>query len=474
MKDIDIIKKMTCNENGTLIDTIRVIDDAGYTIAIVTDKNNKFVGLIADSDIRRAILSGLDVNDKISKVVNRNPVIMKNKELKNKGGIQQKIEESFRMKADPPIIPIIDENKKVSNLLFIFSDKKYKLLNEGVKQGDVVRRILVIGGAGYLGSVLCRKLLSKGYKVRVMDICLFGEESIEDLKNNKDFELIKDDMRNITAITKALSDVDAVILLAAIVGDPASSAQPIDVIETNYLATKMIAEACKYHQINRFIFASTCSVYGKSDGIADETSQINPQSLYARSKIKSEEAILEMADDNFSPVSMRMGTLYGLSFRMRFDLVVNTFALKAATEGKISIFGGDQWRPLVNVEDAADAYVSCLSAPIAKIRGEIFNVGDESQNYQIKNLGKLTKEVFPDIIIEYKDKETVGGKLDSRNYKVSFVKIKKTLNFKPKKTVKQSIEKIKNELRSGKINDPKNSKYYNLNQQKNSDSFANG
>lgn len=471
MKNIEIIEKMKCNENDTLIQTMRKIDDAGYTIAIVTDSNNKFLGLIADSDIRRAILHGIDVNDNISKVINRNPLIMKNKELNKKGGIQQIIEEAIIRQIYPPIIPIIDENNKVTNILFIFSNKKYKLLNEGVKQEDVVKRVLVIGGAGYLGSVLCRKLLDKGYKVRVMDICLFGEESIEELKNNKKFELLKEDMRNITAITKALSDVDAVILLAAIVGDPASIAQPIEAIETNYLATKMIAEACKYHQINRFIFASTCSVYGKCDGIADERSPLNPQSLYARSKIQSEQAILEMADDNFSPVSMRMGTLYGLSYRMRFDLVINTFVLKAATEGKISIFGGDQWRPLVNVEDAADAYVTILSAPINRIRGEIFNVGEESQNYQIKTLGELAKSVFPDLTIEYKEKEKFDGKIDPRNYKVSFEKIKKTLNFRPKKTVKISIEEIANELKSGKINDPKNSKYYNLNHQKNNDSL---
>jgi len=467
MKDIDIIKKMTCKEDNSLIETMRIIDDAGYTIAIATDKNEKFLGLIADSDIRRAILRGTDVNDSISKVINRNPVVMRSEQLNKKGGIQQKIEESFRRQADPPIIPIIDKNKKVSNLLFIFSDKKYKLLNEGVRQDDVVKRVLIIGGAGYLGSVLCRKLLNKGYKVRVMDICLFGEESLEDLKKNKNFELIKEDMRNITAITKALIDVDAVILLAAIVGDPASIAQPVEAIETNYLATKMIAEACKYHQINRFIFASTCSVYGKCDGLADETTPLNPQSLYARSKIQSEEAILEMTDENFSPVSMRMGTLYGMSYRMRFDLVVNTFALKAVTEGKISIFGGSQWRPLLNVEDAADAYVACLSAPINSIRGEIFNVGDESQNYQIKNLGELVRKVFPDIEVKNVDKETVEGKLDLRNYKVSFEKIKDNLNFNPKKTVTQSLEEIAKAITLGKIKNPKDPKYYNLNQHTN-------
>ena len=461
MKNADLLKKIKCKQNDSLIKVMRIIDQAGLGIALIFDEKRNFIGTVSDTDIRNSILKGANPDDSINKIVNKKPVILENKETKNEKLIQSKIKYLYQKKIEPKIIPILNGKNEVADLIFVTSKKRYRSLKDGVKQKDIVKKVLVLGGAGYLGSILCRKLLDKGYSVRVMDICLFGEESIKDLKKNKNFEFMKADIRDISSVTKALTDIDAVILLAAIVGDPASKAYPVETIETNYLATKMVTEACKYHQINRFIFASTCSVYGTGKNSLDEKSELSPISLYARSKIESEQAILELTDKNFAPTIMRMGTLYGLSHRMRFDLVVNIFALHAATKGKIKIFGGEQWRPLLNVEDAADAYIACLETPICNIRGEIFNVGSDEQNYQIRTLGSLVKKVLPGTTIEQVNKEIFDGKPDARDYKVSFEKIKRILEFSASRTVEQSIKEIADAVISGEIKNPSDSKYYN-------------
>ena len=280
----------------------------------------------------------------------------------------------------PPtrFIPLLDSQKKLIKFILLSELKKPYRTESSEHKGvdENSKKVLVVGGAGYLGSILVNKLLEKGYKVRILEIFLFGKESIDEIKNNPNLEVVEGDLRNIRTISNALKGMDAVIDLAAVVGDPACQTKPIDTIETNYLAAKTLAEACKYQQINKFIFASTCSVYGQGEEKLSEESPLNPTSLYAKSKIKTEEGILSLSDDNFSPCILRMGTLYGLSPRMRFDLVVNVLTMKALTEKKIKIFGGDQWRPLVHVSDVARAIVLVLKAPISKVGNQIFNVGN--------------------------------------------------------------------------------------------------
>jgi len=290
----------------------------------------------------------------------------------------------------------------------------------------------------------------------VLDTLAFGEDSIRDLCDNKSFEIVKGDMRNIPTVVATVKGVDAVIHLAAIVGDPACAVDAEETIENNYFATKMIAEVCKYNQVNRFIFASTCSVYGASSDILTEDSELRPLSLYAQTKLKSEESILGLLDDNFSPTILRMGTLYGPSPRMRFDLVVNLLTAKATKEGKIRIFGGFQWRPFVHVEDAAEAYITCLEAPVEKIRGQIFNVGSNEQNYQIEQVGHIIKKIIPDIEIEICKEDT-----DERNYRVSFDKLSKTLNYRTKKALMDGILEIKELFVKNTTFDYTDSKYNN-------------
>ena len=230
-----------------------------------------------------------------------------------------------------------------------------------------IESVLVIGGAGYIGSALLRRLLDRGYRVRLLDLFVYGEEPIQDLMEHPRLEVLHADFRHIDRVAEAMRDMDAVIHLGAIVGDPACALDEDLTIDVNLMATRMIAEIAKGYGVNRFIFASTCSVYGASDELLDEYSTLNPLSLYARSKIASERVLMGMADDRFNPVILRFGTIYGFSGRTRFDLVVNLLTAKAIVEGQITVMGGDQWRPFVHVEDAALAVFKVLEAPLDSV-----------------------------------------------------------------------------------------------------------
>jgi len=319
-----------------------------------------------------------------------------------------------------------------------------------------VRHVLVIGGAGYIGSVLVRKLLDRGYNITVLDALLYGDESIRDLYNHPGFALIRNDLRNIEAVCRALQYADDVVHLGALVGDPACALSEKLTLEINLAATRMIAEAARGFGIQRFIFASTCSVYGASDQILDEHSPLSPHSLYSRTKIGSERVLLALSDDRFAPIILRFGTVYGISPRPRFDLVINLLAAKATCEKSITIFGGYQWRPFVHVDDVAGAILKCLEAPLQAVQGQIFNVGSEDQNYQIAQLGDLVKELIPNVEVVCKGEDT-----DRRNYRVSFGKMQKHLGFTPRRTVAEGILEIKAAIESGRIPDYHDARYSN-------------
>lgn len=447
---------------STIKEAMRVIDSNGLGITFITDENNIFQGTVSDGDIRKALAYGKSVELKVEEIMNSNPVIVEEEDSLDR--IKEIISQSKnRFSATYSLkIPILNKNKEVVNVAItsIGSEQVYFLNEINNIFNKKTSKVLIIGGSGYIGSVLSRKLLGLGYKVRVLDNHTFGKEPINELLDNPSFELIDGDMRDIRRITSSLYGVDAVILLAGIVGDPASSKNPQETIESNYFATMTIAQACKYYQINRFIFASTCSVYGSNSNVVNEDDALNPLSLYARSKIDSEKVILSLKDENFSPTILRMATIYGVSPRMRFDLVINTFAMRAATEGKITIFGGDQWRPFIHVEDAAEAYIKCLEAPIDDVSGEIFNIG--AHNVSINELGELTKQVFPEMQVEKTDKEVIRGALDSRNYKVSFAKMNQRLRYIPKHDIISTIRDVKQLIESQQIKNVDEKIYYNV------------
>lgn len=320
-----------------------------------------------------------------------------------------------------------------------------------------VRNVLVIGGAGYIGSALLPKLLSKGYHVRLLDLLIYGMEPIEDVVGHPNLEIMQADFRQVDKVVEAMRNIDAVIHLGAIVGDPACALDEELTIEVNLMATRMIAEVAKGSGVSRFVFASTCSVYGANDAMLDEHSALNPVSIYARSKIASEKVLISMASSDFGPTVLRFGTIYGLSGRTRFDLVINLLTAKALVEGQITVFGGDQWRPFVHVDDAAYAVMSALEAPLSLVRNEVFNVGCDEQNYTIQHVGETIQRLVPASALT-----SMGSDTDLRNYKVSFSKIHKTLGFKPRWTVEQGISQVIEAVQSGKVKNYHDAKYSNV------------
>jgi nucleoside-diphosphate-sugar epimerase len=313
-----------------------------------------------------------------------------------------------------------------------------------------IESVLVVGGAGYVGSELVRQLLDSGYRVRVLDLQLFGLDPLQDLLTNKRLQVQKGDFRNIEHVTKALRDMDAVVHLAAIVGDPACAIDEDTTIAVNYQAARMMAQLARANGISRFVFASTCSVYGASDGVGEisENGTLNPVSLYATTKIDAEQALMETADECFQPTMLRFGTAYGLSHRPRFDLVANLFSAKAVTDGEICVFNGHYARPFIHVRDMARACHACLEAPLYRVGSEIFNVGDESQNYTISQLGSMVAQHVPGTTVKEECDDN-----DPRSYRVSFAKIRSVLDFEASIDVSEGVREMVDAVRDGRIGD---------------------
>ena len=316
--------------------------------------------------------------------------------------------------------------------------------------------VLITGGAGYVGSVLTRKLVEKNYDVKVVDSLVFGDDGILSLIKNKKIEFYNIDIRNTLELDKIIKNIDCVIHLAAIVGEPLCKKIPEAAKQINELATKNLVNICKKNQVKRFVFASTCSNYGSSSQIVDESSNVNPLSLYSECKINSEKFILEKNNEDFQTCILRFATAHGLSPRMRFDLLVQEFLRDAYVDKRISIFGQDYWRPLIHVNDMADACMSVLNAPSELISGEIFNVGSSTENYTKNQLAQIIQKFLPDSKIEI-----INSKNDPRNYRVSFEKIKNNLNFQPKKSVEESVKEILTKIKSNELN-PRDSEFSNI------------
>jgi nucleoside-diphosphate-sugar epimerase len=302
--------------------------------------------------------------------------------------------------------------------------------------GDA-NNVLVIGGAGYIGSALVEKLLCEGLRIRVLDAMHFGEEPLRRVAGHRNLRIIREDFRNFEVLTRAMHGMGAVVHLGGLVGDPACAVDPDLTVDVNVTATKVIGEIAKAEGVSRFIFASSCSVYGTCDDIVDEESPFNPQSLYARSKVASEVVLNALNSSEFAVTCLRFATIYGMSRRTRFDLVVNLLCAKAVREGLITVFGADQWRPFVHVEDVALAIFAALRAPIERVAGEAFNVGSDPQNYTLGDIAKLVKAQVPTAKIVSDDSFD-----DKRNYRVSFEKIGTRLGFKPMWTIERGIAQV--------------------------------
>jgi nucleoside-diphosphate-sugar epimerase len=324
-------------------------------------------------------------------------------------------------------------------------------------------KVLVTGGAGYIGSHIVEQLLENGHDVRVLDSFLFGSDALEPFEDNPNLDLREGDIRHIEDLSYAMEDREAVIHMAGIVGDPACSINEQATQSVNIESTKSLIEVCKIHDIERLVFASTCSVYGASELMElNEGSALNPLSLYAKSKIDAEEIILQSTHDKFSdpnditPTILRLGTIFGWSRRMRFDLVVNLLTAKAVLEDDIPVFGGEQYRPLVHCADAANAFVEVLEAEEEAVDRQIFNVGDNDLNYQIKEVGRIVEENVPDAEVRF-----VEHKEDDRTYRVSFDKINYNLGWEAEYDIADGVQEIREWMKEEGITDYEQDQFRN-------------
>jgi len=326
-----------------------------------------------------------------------------------------------------------------------------------IRQGSQSKRVLVIGGAGYIGSALLPQLLEGGYQVRLLDVFLFGQEPISGVAEHERLEVVNGDFRDGGVVLKAMEDCDAVIHLGGIVGDPACNIDEHVTVDVNLVSTRTIADLARVAGIRRFIFASTCSVYGACDELLDERSRVEPVSLYGQTKQASEEVLLKMASGDFSPVILRFATIYGFSGRTRFDLVINLMTAKAKLESRIQVHGGDQWRPFVHVQDAARAIHTCLDSPIEAVENQIFNVGSDEQNHTIGQIAKMIADRVAGTTVNVQADNT-----DARNYRVSFKKITRRLGYAPQWSIADGIQQVLDAIASGKVTDYSDPKYSNV------------
>jgi nucleoside-diphosphate-sugar epimerase len=297
--------------------------------------------------------------------------------------------------------------------------------------------ILVAGGAGYVGCILVPRLLERGYRVRVLDRLYFGEDALADFGDR--IELVVADVRDVPG--DALDGVDGVINLAGLSNDPTAEFNPEANWEMNALATENLGLECIRRGIERFVFASSCSLYdGLPPGMHDENAPIEPRAAYATSKRYGEESLLRLVGEGLCPAILRNGTVYGWSPRMRFDLVVNTFVKDALLNGQLKLHGGGwMWRPLVDVRDCADAMIAVYEAPAEKVRGEIFNV--VHSNYQIRELAMIVAGSVQ-LTGQSVELEEVPAPTLARNYECVNAKLSSTLGFIPRRSVLEAVSDL--------------------------------
>ena len=318
--------------------------------------------------------------------------------------------------------------------------------------------VLVTGGAGYIGSVLVRQLLAQGWRVRVVDNLRAGGESLAELAGDDKFEFRRADIRDDP--DSAVKGCDAVVHLAAIVGDPACRAEPELARSINLEGSIKLYEAAARQNVGRFVFASTCSNYGRASDpsvLMEEESPLQPVSLYAETKVAVEQFLMgQPRNVSCIPVVLRFSTVYGVSPRMRFDLTVNEFARDVALGRELVVFGEQFWRPYCHVVDLARSAMLALTAPAGVVGFEVFNVGDTDENYTKHMLVDQLRMQVPTLRVKFVSKTE-----DPRDYRVNFSKIRQKLDFSPSRRVPDGIREVLEVVGTGLIADPNDKRYGN-------------
>jgi nucleoside-diphosphate-sugar epimerase len=320
-------------------------------------------------------------------------------------------------------------------------------------------KLLVTGHLGYIGAEMVPVLLAHGHDVVGLDTGYFDE--CDFMTAPTPVPELRVDLRDVTA--EQLEGFDAVLHLAALSNDPLSDLNPSLTYDINLHASVSLASAAKQAGVSRFLFSSSCSLYGAGgDAELDETAQFFPQSPYGESKVRAEQQIAELSDDTFSPVYLRNATAYGVSRRLRADIVVNSLVGHAVTTGKVLLQSdGTPWRPLVHIGDIINAFEACLSAPRDAIHNHAFNVGRNGENYQIRDVANLVAEVVPDCAVSFAE----GASSDSRDYRVDFTKIETGLpGYEPVWTLRRGIEELYHAYVDAALDEPTwaGDRYYRL------------
>jgi nucleoside-diphosphate-sugar epimerase len=325
-----------------------------------------------------------------------------------------------------------------------------------------MKKVLVVGGAGYIGCVLVEELLAKGYSVRVLDRLFFGREAARGFQDR--VELVVEDMREFDE--QHVRDCGAVINIGGLSNDPTAEFAPRANEEMNTVASIRVAEVARAAGVERLIFASTASIYDRGAGeeardvLMDEEATVDPKAAYATSKLEAERGILPLANAVFAPVAFRMGTVFGFSPRMRFDLVLNTFVKDAMSEGMLHVFfGGAMWRPLIDVRDVARAYVTALECEPDLIAGQVFNLA--AGNYRISELALEAQLAFQrmgsPVRLDVDDADRLV-----RSYRISSDKVLRVLGFRARVSVEESVKRMVTEIRRHGFTDFSHPRYYNI------------
>lgn len=294
-------------------------------------------------------------------------------------------------------------------------------------------RILITGGAGYLGSKLTETLLSQGYNVIVYDNLFFGSIGVISFLDNPKYKFIKNTINNLELIETVIKDVDYIIHLAAIVGEPSCKQYESSVYSVNTWATEWISK-CAYNYDIPLLFLSTCSNYGKTNKVVTEDSPLEPLGLYADSKIQAEKVVLENEQ-----LVLRMSTLFGVSYRVRYDITINEFVYQYYRDKLLKVYGENTWRPYLHIQDACNMIIKCMEKDL---RG-IYNIGFNNLNYQKKKIVNLIVDFLGEGKLEYVDFD------DPRDYKVNFDKIQKELSYQYQFSLEDGIRELYEEIQKG-------------------------